>query len=97
MEPILLAALAGWAFDDICPTPPRPPWPWPGPWPWWIRKFLALVGGAIGYVVVNPQLGRDDIISTVLIGGVGGIVLASLVGGIAGLGGRGAAHVDRQV
>src|SRR5687767_15134800 len=97
MEPIFLAALAGWAFDDICPTPPRWPWPWPGPGPWWIRKILALIGGAVGYTVVNPQVGGGDIISTVLVGGVAGIFLPSLVSGFTAFGSRQTTvNVDRH-
>lgn len=96
MDPIILAALAGWAFDDMCPSPPRWPWPWPGPWPW-LRKILALIGGGLVYSLFNDGFtGRMDVISTVLLGGVGGIVLASVVSGLASFAGGARVDVDQR-
>jgi len=75
---LVLTAAAGWAFDDFCGTPPRKPWPGPGPW--WMRKALAAVGGIVMWKLVGPQLGEDaaSVLSAVLLGGVGGVVLASI-------------------
>jgi len=96
MEPIFLAAMAGWAFDDMCPTPPRWPWPWPGPWPWF-RKILALIGGGVLYTLFNDGFtGQMDAISTVLVGGVGGIVLASFASGLASFAGPGRVDVNQR-
>jgi hypothetical protein len=87
MQMVILAAIAGWAFDDWCPTPPRPPWPWPGPWPW-LRKILALVGGGLAYVVFQGNVINEaaDVLTAVFVGGVGGVFVASL--GSAFTGGR---------
>lgn len=82
---LLLAGLAGWAGDDICP-PPRP-WPWP--WPW--RKLVAVIGGIGCYWLFAGRLGAPadmfEPVSTVLLGITGGIVLPGVIGGFAG-GGR---------
>lgn len=80
MQALFLAAMAGWVVDDWCPTPPRPPWPWPGPWPW-IRKGLAILGGIGAHLafqggVVNEAL---DLVSIIIVGGIGGAGLASVV------------------
>ena len=91
MEPLMLilAAMGGWTLDDFCGTPPRP-MPWPGPGPWWIRKGLAVIGGVAAYIVFAEAIGGPDVLSTVVVGGAGGVVLASL-GSAFGLGGvRGA-------
>jgi hypothetical protein len=92
MEPLILilAAAGGWTFDDFCGTPPRP-WPGPGPW-WWVRKGLAAIGGVVAYIVFAD--GATDALTTVVVGGVGGVVLASLAAG-AGLGAGRAGDVAR--
>ena len=74
---IILAGGAGWTFDDWCGTPPRKPWPGPGPW--WIRKILAAVGGILAFQVLGPQLGEPaSILGAAFLGGIGGVVVASL-------------------
>jgi len=87
---ILVAAAAGWTADDWCPTPPRPPWPWP----WIFRKLLAVIGG-VGLVALLPGVASNlaDMVTVTLIGMVGGVTLASLVGGLGGLA-RPAANID---
>lgn len=78
---LVLAGGAGWTFDDWCPTPPRPPFPWP----WWSKKAIAVIGGIIAYYVVGPHVGAaDNALTTVLVGGIGGVVLT----GVASLGAR---------
>lgn len=74
IEPLvlILAAFGGYAFDDICPTPPRP---WPGPWPW-LRKLLAVLGGIGGCFLFRDMV--TDPLTTIFIAGVSGIVLGSL-------------------
>jgi hypothetical protein len=85
---IILAGGSGWTVDDFCGTPPRGPWPGPGPW--WIRKILALVGGIGAFELIGPRLGEPaSILGAVLLGGVGGVVVASI--GQALLGGKSAA------
>ena len=82
---LIVAGGAGWTFDDFCGTPPRGPWPGPGPW--WIRKILAAVGGVGAFMVLGPQLDEpSSILGAVLLGGIGGVVVASI--GQAVLGGR---------
>jgi hypothetical protein len=89
-----LAAIAGWAFDDWCGTPPRP---WPGPWPswqWWSRKILAMIGALIAYHLYHPNFADNGaLVSIIVVGGVGGVFLASLAAG-AGLLGR---SMDRRM
>ena len=82
---LVLAGMAGWTGDDWCPTPPRPPWPWP----WWLRKLIAIVGGIGCFYLVGRNLGSPvaDVVSTVLLGATGGVVLT----GLAGLAGGGRA------
>jgi hypothetical protein len=84
---IILAAVAGWTVDDFCGTPPRP-WPRPGPGPWWLRKVLAAIGGGVAWIAFNAGTvsERPDLVGAVLVGGVGGAFLASLVGGAMGAG-----------
>ena len=73
----VLAAIGGWVVDDFCGTPPRP-WP-PGPWPW-LRKILALVGGAGSVVLWHDIIGPDyGPVSIIIVGGIGGAFLASIV------------------
>ena len=79
VQMLILAAIAGWVFDDWCGTPPRPPIPWPGPWPW-IRKILAIVGGIGANMifqggVINETL---NLVGIIVVGGIGGAFLASL-------------------
>lgn len=84
IELIVLAAMAGWTFDDFCGTPPRP-WPGPGPGPWWIRKIIAAVGGGLALVVFDRGISEmPDLLGTVAVGAVGGVFLASLLGGVTG-------------
>jgi hypothetical protein len=85
MEMLILAGIAGWAGDDWCPTPPRPPWP--GPWSWWIRKILAVIGGIAAHEMFNRGTVGADTLTVAVVGAVGGIFLASVVGGIAGMAG----------
>lgn len=77
----LVAGAAAWTGDDWCPTPPRPPWPWP----WFLRKLIAVIGG-IGLVALLPGRAENlaDMLTVGLVGMVGGVTLASLVGGLAG-------------
>ena len=83
----VLAGLAGWSLDDFCGTPPRP-WPGPGPGPW-IRKILAVLGGIGAVLVFGGMLGENaDAVSIIIVGGIGGVFLASL--GSALMGGRAA-------
>lgn len=85
IELIVLAAIAGWALDDICPTPPRP-WPGPGPGPWWLRKIIAAVGGGLAYIVFTRGIINEmpDLLGTVAVGAVGGVFAASLISGVMG-------------
>ena len=78
LQALILAAIAGWVFDDWCPTPPRPPWPWPGPWPW-IRKILAIVGGIGANMVFQGGVVNEtlNVVGIIIVGGVGGAFLAS--------------------
>ena len=78
LQLLILAAIAGWVFDDWCPTPPRPPWPWPGPWPW-IRKILAIVGGIGANMVFQGGVVNEtlNLVGIIIVGGVGGAFLAS--------------------
>ena len=78
LQALILAAIAGWVFDDWCPTPPRPPWPWPGPWPW-IRKILAIVGGIGANMVFQGGVVNEtlNVVGIIIVGGVGGTFLAS--------------------
>ena len=81
---LILAGGAGWAFDDWCGTPPRrgPPI---GPGPWWIRKVLAAAGGIAMFMVVGPQLGEaNTILGAAFLGGIGGVLLASIAGELMG-------------
>lgn len=80
---LILAAMGGWTFDDFCGTPPRP---WPGPWPWILRKIIAVVGGIAAFYLIGRNLGTPvaDVVSTVLIGGTGGVVLTGLAGMLGG-------------
>lgn len=81
---LILAGMGGWTGDDWCPTPPRPPWPWP----WWLRKVVAVLGGIGCFYLIGPRLGAPvDVVSAVLLGAVGGVVLT----GLAGLAGGGRA------
>jgi hypothetical protein len=86
LMPYILAAIAGWAFDDFCGTPPRP-WPGPGPW-WWTRKIAAMLGALAAYLAYHPNWGDNgSLVSIIIVGGVGGVFLASLASAV-GLGGR---------
>jgi hypothetical protein len=76
-ELLILAAIAGWAVDDWCGTPHPHPWPW-------LRKILALIGGGGAYVIFGKGLAATDIVTTVVLGGVGGVFLASLGGLVLG-------------
>lgn len=80
-EAYVLVAMSGWVFDDFCGTPPRP---WPGPWPWWnmwLRKVAAMVGAIIAYRMYHPNWGDGgDLVSIIIVSGIGGAFLASLVG-----------------
>jgi hypothetical protein len=70
---LVLAAVAGWTFDDWCGTPPRP-WPHPpGPWPW-LRKGLAVIGAIGGAIIFGAN---TDLTSIIIVGGVSGAFLAS--------------------
>jgi hypothetical protein len=83
---VIVAAMGGWTFDDFCGTPPRP---WPGPWPWILRKVIAAAGGVAAVYVIGPNVGNPaDVVSVAVLGGLGGVVLAGLVG-MAGGGVRG--------
>jgi hypothetical protein len=85
MQILIFAAMAGFALDDMCPTPPRWwPGPRPGPWPWWVRKILAVIGGIGAYEIFSRGVGEADLITVAVVAGVGGIVLASLGGALAG-------------
>ena len=94
IEPLvlILAAFGGYAFDDWCPTPPRP-WPWPGPWPWF-RKLLAVLGGIGGCFLFEDMV--TDALTTIVIGGISGVVVASLGAGF-GLGAGGVRAGDQRV
>ena len=75
---LIVAAMGGWTFDDFCGTPPRP---WPGPWPWILRKIVAAIGGIGAFYLIGPNIGTPaDVISVAVLGGLGGVVLAGLVG-----------------
>lgn len=80
----VLAAVAGWSLDDFCGTPPRP-WPGPGPGPW-IRKILAVAGGVGAVIAFGGN--NADAVSIIIVGGIGGVFLASLGGML--MGGRAA-------
>lgn len=88
---MLVAGAAAWTGDDWCPTPPRPPWPWP----WFLRKLIAIIGG-IGLVMILPGKAGSlgDLLTVGLVGMVGGVTLASLVGHLAGGAAR-SVNVDR--
>ena len=87
----LVAGAAAWTGDDWCPTPPRPPWPWP----WFLRKLIAVIGGC-GLVLLLPGKAGNlaDLVTVGLMGIVGGVTLASLVGNLAG--GARNVNVDRS-
>lgn len=89
----ILAAISGWVVDDFCGTPPRP---WPGPWPWWnlwLRKVAAMVGAILAAMQYHPNWsGGADAVSIIIVGGIGGAFVASVLG-LAGLFGR---SVDRR-
>ncbi|HEX8482954.1 MAG TPA: hypothetical protein VF650_13720 [Allosphingosinicella sp.] len=86
IELIFLAAVAGWALDDMCPSPPRPWPPGPGPGPWWLRKIIAAIGGGLAHIVFTRGIINEvpDLLGTVAVGAVGGVFLASLVSGAMG-------------
>ena len=80
---LIVAGGAGWTFDDFCGTPPRrgPI----GPGPWWIRKVLAAAGGVGLFMLASGQLGGDpSVLDAALLGGIGGVVLASIAGEVMG-------------
>jgi len=81
IQVLVLAAISGWAFDDFCGTPPRP---WPGPRPWWdiwLRKVAAMVGAILASLQYHPNWDdKGSLVSIIIVGGVGGVFLASLVG-----------------
>ena len=89
---MLVAGSAAWTGDDWCPTPPRPPWPWP----WFLRKLIAVIGG-IGLVMILPGEASSlgDMLTIGLVGMVGGVTLASIVGHVAGGIGARPVNVDR--
>jgi hypothetical protein len=78
---LILAAMGGWTLDDLCGTPPRLPWPWP----WILRKTVAAAGGVAAFYLGRVfDLPVVDVVSTVALGGAGGVVLTGLVGRFAG-------------
>jgi hypothetical protein len=51
-----------------------------------LRKLIAAIGGGGCFYVFRGDIGSTpEIVASVLLGLVGGVVLASLVGGLAGL------------
>jgi len=78
----IVAGGAGWAFDDFCGTPPRKG---PiGPGPWWLRKILAAAGGIVMWKLAAPAVQDASLLGAVLLGGIGGVVLASIAGEVMG-------------
>lgn len=82
LMPYILVAMSGWVFDDFCGTPPRP-WPGPGPW-WnlWLRKVAAMVGAILAAREYHPNWDNGDLVSIIIVSGVGGAFLASLAGAV---------------
>ncbi|MGD8456038.1 MAG: hypothetical protein PVF83_06620 [Anaerolineales bacterium] len=74
---LIISALVGW-----CGTPWPHPWPWPRPEPDpdpWLIKVIGIVGGLLGGWAIS-QMADASLLSAVVGGWLGSVILSDLYG-----------------
>jgi hypothetical protein len=75
----ILVAASGWVFDDFCGTPPRGPGPGPW-WAFWLRKAAAMAAAIFAAREIHPNWAEGDLTSIIIVGGIAGGFVGSLLG-----------------